>query len=464
MFPPNSPVYEGATLLFPMGPGMTLPYEYTGVKEEALASKTSAWIGTQLMMSPIYDVKGSDAVKFLNSICVNDFSKLGFKGIRHAIICNEKGQILTDGVVMRIAEDAYRTYWLNPPIDYFLSISGMDVQGEDMSGREYFIQISGEKSLEILEKACECDLHDIKFATHRLTKIGDKDMRVLRLGMSGNLAYEAHGPMQDFEEVYRKIWAAGQSFGAKKLGMLAYSGPNHTEAGFPNIHIHYPLPWFESGAGLAEYLAKNPMMAIFNWNRRLLGSVGNDMQRRFVTPYDVGWGFLVNFNHEFTGKQALEAVAKNPPRTVVTLEWNGDDVGAVFASQFQGKDVEPYERIDLPVDMYYQDNISGLPAEGYIYRADKVLARDPSIGDEWVGVSAGRAVSYHYNRMISLAFIDPKYAVEGKELILVWGTPGKPQKEIRVKVARFPYLDLPRNEDRDVSAIPHYQPQMAQPA
>jgi vanillate/3-O-methylgallate O-demethylase len=269
--------------------------------------------------------------------------------------------------------------------------------------------------------------------------------------MSGNLAYEVHGPMADFEEVYRTIWAAGQAYGARKLGMLAYSGPNHTEAGFPNILIHYPMPWFESDEAMTAYMTENLMMSFFNWNRRLHGSVGDDLDCRFVTPYDVGWGFLVNFNHEFTGKTALEAIAQHPPRTLVTLEWNGDDVGAVFASQFQGNGAEVCERIDLPVDMYYQDNITAPPGVGYIYRADKVLA-----DGKWIGVSAGRAVSYYYNTMISLAFIDPAFAVEGQELTLIWGTPGTPQKEIRVKVARCPYIDLIRNEDRDVSTIPHY--------
>lgn len=450
MFSPDSPVYEGATLLFPMAPGVNLPFEYTGVKSEVLASKTSAWIGTQLMMSPIYDVKGPDATKFLTSVCVNNFSAQGEKGIRHAVICNEKGQILTDGVVMKIAEDTYRTYWLNPPIDYLVKKSAMDITGTDISGQEYFIQISGEKSLEILEKACECDLHDIKFATHRLTKIDGKDMRVLRLGMSGNLAYEVHGPMEEFDGVYRKIWEVGKSFGAKKLGMHAYSGPNHTEAGFPNIHIHYPLPWFED-KGLAAYLQDNFLLGIFNWNRRLFGSVGKDLECRFVTPYDVGWGFLVKFDHEFTGRKALEEVSQNPPRTVVTLEWNAADVGAVFASQFLGKGTEPCDRIDIPVDMYYQDNLTGGPGEGYIYRADKVMA-----DEKWIGISSGRSVSYFYQTMISLAFIDPKYAVTGTKLTLLWGTPGTPQKEIRVKVARFPYVELVRNEDRDVSTIPRY--------
>ncbi len=88
-------------------------------------------------------------MKFLNSICVNDFTKLTTKGMRHAILCNDKGQILTDGVCIRIAEDRYRTYWLTPVINYYMEMTDLDVHGEDKTGTEYFIQIDGEKSLEI---------------------------------------------------------------------------------------------------------------------------------------------------------------------------------------------------------------------------------------------------------------------------------------------------------------------------
>jgi glycine cleavage system aminomethyltransferase T len=450
MFSPNSPVYEGATLLFPMGPGMLLPHEYTGWYDEILASKTSAWIGTSLTTtSPTYDVKGPDLVKFFNSICVNDFSGLMESGIRHAIICNEKGQILTDSVVHKVAEDRIRTYWLNPPIDYLLQKSGMKVEGINMAGRLFFIQVEGEKSLEILEAVGETDFHDIKFGTHRMTKIAGKDVRILRLGMCGNLAYEVHGDIQDFDDVYRKIWEEGKQFGAKKLGMRTYNLFNHTEAGFPNIHLHYPLPWFETPE-LAEYLADKPMAAFYNLNRRLWGSVGDDLEIRFVTPYDNGWGSRVKFNHEFTGRAALEKIAKNPPRRVVTLEWNADDVGAVYATQFKGN-AEACERIDYPSDTYFQENMTGGPGEGFIYRADKVLA-----DGKQVGISVGRIADPYYHTMISLAYLAPESAVEGKELTLIWGTPGTPQMDVRVKVARYPYLDpsFVRNEKRDVSDIP----------
>ncbi len=444
-----SPALATATLLFQMAPGLLVPYEFGGVEYEIDGYRKSAWIGTTLMISPIYDVVGPDAVKFLNSICVNDFTNLTTKGLRHAVICNDQGQVLTDGVVIRIGEDRYRTYWLNPPIDYFLKTSGMNVAGEDLSGTEYFIQIAGERSLEILEDAFASDLHDIKFATHRKASMDGKEVEIIRLGMSGNLAYEIHGPIAEFDEVYRKIWNSGQKFGARKLGMHAYNLFNHTEAGFPNIHLHYPLPWFESGEDMAKYMLANPQYSMYNLNRKLVGSVGEELQARFVTPYDVGWGFLVKFNHEFRGRKALEEIAKNPPRTAVTLEWNGDDVGAVFATQFKPGE-EACESIGAESEGVFTSNtFRGEMA----YRADRVLYNGKDIG-----ISSGRIVSYHYNSMISLGFIDPAYAKGGTELTLIWGTPGTRQMNIRVKVARFPYNgDFVRNENKDVEEIPRHK-------
>ena len=443
-----NPTFEGAALLYQMMPGMMLPYEYEGVSREIGAYQTSAWIGTALMISPIFDVYGPDVTKFFNSICTNDFTKLGLTGIRHAVICNEKGHILTDGVALKVAENRVRTYWLNPPLQYLAETSGMDIQVEDMTGREYFIQIDGKRSLEILEDAFQADMHDIKFARHRIQMVDGKSVRVLRLGMSGNLAYEIHGDMADFAEIYGKVWASGQKFGAQKLGLHAYNLFNHTEAGFPNINLHYPLPWFESDAGMAKYMYEHPMQAFYNIKRELKGSVGDDLETRFMTPFDVGWDFLVKFNHEFTGRAALEELAKQRRRTPVTLEWNPQDVAAVYATMLTPGE-QPCEDITIQGSSFSNTRPAG---EGFTYRADKVFC-----GDEEVGISSGRIHSYTYNSMISLGFIKPELAVEGKELTVLWGTPGTRQMKISAKVARFPYNgDYIRNENKDVEEIPHF--------
>jgi len=438
----DSAILQGASTLLNAGGMYVAPLEYQGYREEILASKTSAWIGTALNESPIFDVTGPDAARFLTSICVNNFLKMKEGSIRHAIICNDKGQMLTDGVVMKIGDDHFRTYWLMPIIDFHLSQTDLDVSGENISGTEFFIQIAGPRSLEMLERAAQADMHDIAFARHKVVDFGGISVRVLRLGMAGSLAYEIHGPMDQLEAVYSRLWSVAEPMGASKLGRKAYL-MNHTEAGFANIFIHFPMPWFEEPA-LAEYCSQQPMALFFNFHRDLVGSVGNDLETRFKTPYDVGWGSLVRFDHDFPGREALEGIADNPPNEMVTLEWNADDVAEIIAARYRGEEGVDYDPIDdRPSDNYFTN------PNGFHYHADIVM-----VDGRVIGSSTGRIRSVYYRRMISLGFIKKQFAVDGQQLSLLWGSPGTPQKEIRVKVARVPYMDLANNREIDLNDIP----------
>lgn len=60
----------------------------------------------------------------------------------------------------------------------------------------------------------------------------------------------------------------------------------------------------------------------------------------------------MNFEHEFAGREALLEIAENPPRVPITLEWDPSDVADIYASQFSGSNVDPYDRIDFPNDCF----------------------------------------------------------------------------------------------------------------
>lgn len=439
---------KNAVLLMNLGGELQSPFSYSGIKDEITSYLETAWIGTALNgQTPIYDIKGPQALDFLQELCVNDFSNLGDTGMRHAVICNEEGLLMTDGVAIKIGPDHYRTYWLNAPIDYYAQQSYLDFEGIDRTGQEFIIQIDGEKSLEILEDAFQADLHDIRFAKHRIEKMGEVEVDILRLSMTGNLGYELHGPMENFNEVYAKVVESGRKFGAKELGLETYNFFNHTEAGFPNINLHYPLPWFETDEEMSQYMYEHPNYSFFNISRGLKGSLGEDLESRFVTPYDVGLGFLVKFNHDFRGREALEKIAANPPRTAVTLEWNPEDVAKVFMTQITPGE-EACDPIFKETDIDYA---YGNSQQKYYYHNDWVLHNE-----EKVGVSSGRIISYNFNAMISLAWINTELAEEGNELKVLWGRPGTRQEEIRVKVARFPYnaSAITINQEKDTADIP----------
>jgi hypothetical protein len=143
-------------------------------------------------------------------------------------------------------------------------------------------------------------------------------------------------------------------------------------------------------------------------------------------------------------------MAKAPRRTVVTLEWNTEDVADVYASQF--RDEEPYEPIsDRPNDIRYDpgtlDQATG-QIRTFTYHQDKVM-KD---GRESASPRAARSASLPADDL--LGFIERDLAKIGNEVVVIWGSPGSRQKEIRATVARFPYLQVERNDKVDVEMIP----------
>lgn len=435
-FSENSIFYDGVYAKSVVR-GLCMPMEYVGAREEYLACRTTAWLQYGLTVLFMYEVSGPDSAKLLNQVCVNrDFSKMKPGNSKHAIICNEKGNMVADGVIMYVGDTLYRTYAMAPILAYYVEKSNLDVTGKYVHD-EYLFQLDGPKSLEILEEATQTDLHDIKFAKNKKVKICETDMVVHRLGMSGCLAYEMHGAAKDAEVVYTKLREVTEKYGGKMLGSRHYIVLNHTPAGYPNQAIHYLYDHYSGEPDFVEFTRKNCFPQIPQ------GSAIVQPELLHVTPYDVGWGYLVNMDHDFVGKEALMEIKKSSPRQAVTLEWNTEDVGEVFMSQFRGREVEPYEPIEAYHD-FYNAGTSG-------FRGDLVLA-----GDKVIGSATGRCYAFYERHMISLAFIAKEYAVEGTELEVLWGRPEYPQKRIRAKVARFPYYNEEyRNETFDVENIPH---------
>jgi len=428
---PSVPFYQCTARAF------AVPYEYTGWRDETMSWKETCYIHGNLNPSPTYRIKGPDALKFLASTCVNSFAHFPVGTGKHAIMCNEEGLVMMDGVLLRLDEDDFVTYWMAPYIAYALEKGNYNAKGENLTGQVFLFQIAGPRSLEVLEAASGDDLHDIRFMCHRLSSVVGKEVRVLRRGMAGTLAYELHGRVEDARPVYRAVFEAGEPFGIRRLGHRAYM-MNHTENGFPQAYYHFPYPWREDKQ-FAEYVTK--IGGAIGFNSALAGSMGPDIRLRYRNPVELGWTGMIKFDHDFVGRRALEKEVVNPRRKMVTLVWNTDDIIDVCASQFRPG--EPYPDMDSPNHYPFASGI-------HTFYADRVLK-----GGKLIGISSGRAHSFYFREMISLCSIDVEYSAMGTEVVVLWGNPGTRVKEIRAKVSRFPYLSENRNQVVDVRKIPH---------
>jgi glycine cleavage system aminomethyltransferase T len=418
---------------FGMGLDSMVPLEYAGWREEEVSWKQSCYIHAGLNPAPTFRVKGPDAARFFSDLCVNSFADFQVGTLKHAIMCNDDGLVIAHGVLMRLAEEDFISYFLAPYAAYKFYSGGYDAQGEWVQGK-FMLQIAGPRSLEALETATGECLHDIKFAHHRPTTIQGIDVRIARLGMAGTLAYEVHGPADKAIALYDAILAAGEPFGMVKIGWRAWQ-MHHTVDGFPQSFVHFPLPWGKD-KGLMASMGMPPEMD--GLPATYAGSMGPDIEPRYRNPVELGWGAAIKFDHDFIGRAALEREVAAPRRKMVTLQWNAQDVVDVYASQFGGG--EPY----LWMDPFH---LGQKRAINLLY-ADQVL-KDGQL----VGVSSGRTYSYHFQAMLSLCSIDVDQGELGNEVTIVWGDPGTRQKDIRATVVRFPYLNEGRNEDVDVATI-----------
>jgi syringate O-demethylase len=257
----------------------------------------------------------------------------------------------------------------------------------------------------------------------------------LRHGMAGQPGFELVGPYAEGDAVRDAIVNAGEEFGLRLVGGRAYSS-NTLESGW----IPSPLPAVYSGAKVRPYrqwLKEDSYEA-----RASIGGsfVSNRIEDYYLTPWDMGYGTFIDFDHDFIGREALQSMAKGPHRKKVTLALEEADVLKVIGSQ-----IEKGERgkfMEFPSAVYS------------MHPMDRVMAGSKTAGiSTWIGYSSNE------RRMLTIAVLEPQYAEPGTEVALVWGEESggtrKPtverhkQMEIRAIVSPVPYAETARKSYSD---------------
>lgn len=153
-----------------------------------------------------------------------------------------------------------------------------------------------------------------------------------------------------------------------------------------------------------------------------------------MTPYALGYGPFVKFDHDFIGREALEHMAGQPQRKKVTFAWEPEDVIKVWASMFETGD--PYKYLDLPLANYASASYDSVLSSGRV-----------------AGFSMFTGYSYNERTMLSLGVVDSDIET-GAEVTILWGEPGggtqkttverHRQIEIRAVVSSVPYSKMAR--------------------
>lgn len=395
-------------------------------------------------------VEGPDAFEFLEGLAVNSFKNFGIDRAKQFVAVNPEGYLIGDMIAFREKEDQFVLVGRPPVanwIEFNMAISGKSVRirreaaspqrpdGKAVTRTYYRFQIQGPQANQVIERINGGPIPEIKFFNVGEIRVGTKTVRALRHGMAGAPGLEIWGPYDDKPYIREVILQAGRDLGLdlRQVGGRAYP-TNTLESGW----ISSPLAAVYTGEGIMrkyrEWLPATSMEA----SGGLGGSFDSDDIRDFyLTPYELGYGGIINFDHEFIGREALMAMKDKPQRKKVTFEWNADDVLKVIASAFRPGE-ENYKWIDFPRMAY-----------GSVLM-DKVL-KNGNI----VGASLFAGYSFNERCMLSLGVVDQEIQT-GDVLTLVWGdadggvglasTERHKQTEIRVRVSPTPYARQARED------------------
>jgi vanillate/3-O-methylgallate O-demethylase len=416
--------------------------EFTNWRDEQRAwRETCALLDLSHHMTDLY-VEGPDALKLFSNLGVNSFNNFKLNQAKQFVACNQNGYVIGDAILFPLSENRFNLVGRPPAhnwVQYNLETGGYDAKAErdersfvNKGQRKVFrYQVQGPNATQLMAKVTGKPAPDIRFFYMDVFKIAGLDVRALRHGMTGQPGWEMYGPWERGEEVRDAIVKAGQEFGIRQVGARAYP-TTCLESGW----IPSPLPAVYVGdemKGYREWLSGTSYEAMAS----LGGSFySDDIRDYYLTPYDLGYGPFVKFDHDFVGRKAVEKMADKPRRKKVTLVWNGEDVARALGSLFHaGGDVVKY--IDLPLANY-----STLPY-------DKVLK-----GGKTVGLSTYTGYTYNERALVSLAMMDAEHSDLGTEVTVVWGEEGrgstKPtverhvQAEIRATIAPVPISEVAR--------------------
>jgi aminomethyltransferase len=267
--------------------GWELPVQFTSILEEHDAVRNRAGLFDVSHMGEV-DVKGPDALAYVQKITTNDASKLVNNQAQYSIMCYPDGGTVDDLLVYKLADDHYLLVINASNIDKDYDWMKQNLEGnvtvDNVSDQVCQLALQGPLAEKTLQKLTDTDLAQIGFFRFlpEVTVAGFNAL-VSRTGYTGEDGFEIYCKPEDAKELWNQILAAGKEFGVVPCGLGARD----------TLRFEAKLPLY------GQELSKS------------------------ISPLEAGVGFAVKVDKEtpFIGQEALRAQkADGLPRKLVGVE------------------------------------------------------------------------------------------------------------------------------------------------
>ncbi|WP_434119499.1 FAD-dependent oxidoreductase [Pseudomonas fortuita] len=175
------------------------------------------------------DVRGPDAAELLERVYTFGFAKLPVGRTRYALMTNEQGVVIDDGVCARLGEQHFYVTATTSGVDRIYQQMlkwnaqwRLDVDITNVTAALAAVNLAGPLSRQVLAKVCaDVDLsaEAFPYLGVRLGNVAGIPARILRVGFVGELGYEVHVPARHAERLWDELMQAGTGLDIRPFGV-----------------------------------------------------------------------------------------------------------------------------------------------------------------------------------------------------------------------------------------------------
>jgi len=209
--------------------GWDMPVQYpAGTVSEHLRTRKHAGLFDVSHMGEI-DVRGPDAISFVNRLASNDASKLVDGQAQYSALTTPEGTVIDDLLVYRFAEDhlllVVNAGTTDKDWEWISSHHETEnVQLRNASAEFCQIALQGPDALSILQQITTVPLDEIKYYHFTEDKVDEVPAIISRTGYTGEDGFEVYASPDKAEQLWNKILDVGkygEEYGVMPCGLAA---------------------------------------------------------------------------------------------------------------------------------------------------------------------------------------------------------------------------------------------------
>jgi len=216
-------------------------------------------------------VEGPGALPLIQNVTSNDASKLADGQAQYSCLPNDKGGIVDDLLVYKMADEKYLLVVNASNIDkdwnWISSHNTFGAKMTNISAATSLFAVQGPKAAEVLQKITKVDLSAISYYHFTIGEIGGvKDVIISATGYTGAGGFELYVKNEQALTLWNNVFEAGKEEGIKPIGL-----------------------------GARDTLRLEMGFCLY----------GNDIDDT-TSPLEAGLGWITKFTKDFTNSEALK--------------------------------------------------------------------------------------------------------------------------------------------------------------